>query len=520
MPPSTPPVHSPIVPTERLSGGEQTRIRLPLPIVVGNRDYHERESLLRRMDELLRTSGIEAGFVAETVGLAETVKQVATGMILGDRERLRVQAEAHRTLRCSVARILSNESHRSFSAHLAESPLLQWFCACETLGVVQVPSKSSLQRMEASISREVLNQLNVLLLKQSTLVNASGVSLLGLAQPTDLSVVWMDTTCAKLDIHYPSDWSLLRDGTRSIMRAIQVIRSHGLKVRMPDPKSFVSTMNRHSIAMSGASRRGRGGDKQTARKAVLRAMKRVVVTVLRHARSYHAALTSDWSITDLSRAQAMLLLDRLQALIDRMPAAVKQAHERIIGERVVPNADKLLSLYQPHALVYVRGKAGADAEFGLQLLLGESAEGLIVDCTLTDDRVANDSTLLIPALKRIRAEHGQDAATGIVTDRGFFSAANSQILRDLGIHDATLPRSPSDMEKALQDDAFRALHQRRAQTEARIGIFKANFLGDCLPTKSRKAQHRYVAWATLAHNLWVLARREVIPITLTQSTAA
>ena len=76
------------------------------------------------------------------------------------------------------------------------------------------------------------------------------------------------------------------------------------------------------------------------------------------------------------------------------------------------------------------------------------------------------------------------------------------------------------MEKALQDDAFRALHQRRAQTEARIGIFKANFLGDCLPTKSRKAQHRYVAWATLAHNLWVLARREVIPITLTQSTAA
>ena len=54
-----------------------------------------------------------------------------------------------------------------------------------------------------------------------------------------------------------------------------------------------------------------------------------------------------------------------------MPAAIAQAHERIIGERVVPNDDKILSLYQPHAQVYVRGKAGADVEFGLQLLISE-----------------------------------------------------------------------------------------------------------------------------------------------------
>ena len=44
--------------------------------------------------------------------------------------------------------------------------------------------------------------------------------------------------------------------------------------------------------------------------------------------------------------------------------------------------------------------------------------------------------------------------------------------------------------------------------EARIGIFKANFLGDELPTKSLDAQVRFVAWAALAHNLWVLARLE------------
>ena len=59
---------------------------------------------------------------------------------------------------------------------------------------------------------------------------------------------------------------------------------------------------------------------------------------------------------------------------------------------------------------------------------------------------------------------------------------------------------------ATDDGTMRRLHTRRAQTEARIGIFKANFLGDHLPTKNWQAQQRFVAWATLAHNLWVLAR--------------
>jgi len=44
------------------------------------------------------------------------------------------------------------------------------------------------------------------------------------------------------------------------------------------------------------------------------------------------------------------------------PAAIRQAHERIIGERLVPNAEKILSLYEHKVHVIVRGKAGAEVE--------------------------------------------------------------------------------------------------------------------------------------------------------------
>jgi hypothetical protein len=336
-------------------------------------------------------------------------------------------------------------------------------------------------------------------------VNDEGDSIIGLREAVDLSLIWMDSTCAKLDIHYPTDWVLLRDATRTIMKAITVIRSHGLKHRMPTPEKFIAAMNAKAMAMSAASRRGRGGDKLRERKRVLREMKEIVGKVRHHGERYRNLLAQSWSETELSEAQATLIIKRLDTILTQLPAAIKQAHERIIGERVVPNDEKTLSFYQPHAQVYVRGKAGADAEFGLQLLVCESAEGLIVDCTVSD-RVTNDSKLLMPAIERIRHTYGPGAVTTAVTDRGFTSQDNNAALKDLEITNSTLPRNPVELKKLLDDPNHRELHRRRAQTEARIAILKGNFIGDHLPTRSRTAQVRFIAWATLAHNLWVLSK--------------
>jgi hypothetical protein len=72
----------------------------------------------------------------------------------------------------------------------------------------------------------------------------------------------------------------------------------------------------------------------------------------------------------------------MDTILERLPYAVKQAHERIIGERQVANEEKILSLYEGHAAVYVRGKAGAEVELGSQLLLAEAESGLITDWEL------------------------------------------------------------------------------------------------------------------------------------------
>jgi hypothetical protein len=57
-----------------------------------------------------------------------------------------------------------------------------------------------------------------------------------------------DTTCVKANIHFPVDWVLFRDATRTLIKAIQLIRSHGLRHRIRDPKYFITvTHETHRI---------------------------------------------------------------------------------------------------------------------------------------------------------------------------------------------------------------------------------------------------------------------------------
>jgi hypothetical protein len=94
----------------------------------------------------------------------------------------------------------------------------------------------------------------------------------------------------------------------------------------------------------------------------------------------------------------------------------------------------------------------------------------------------------------------------VVTDRGFASSANSAELENAGTFDALCPRSPEALQQRMKERKFRKLQKRLAQTEARIGILKANFLGQ--PMRAGGFENRELALGceVLTHNLWVLAR--------------
>jgi hypothetical protein len=481
-----------------------------LPLVVGNVDYRDFKTTLERIDVMLVDSGVESAFVRlrlqQVVAELDDSAEDGRRRRLGPKARNQIAEHAVRALRCNVARALVGGSCREFSWRLADSPLLQWFCRLGRLDVVRVPSKSTLDRygrlVPEALVRKVVDHLNV----AAAATSGSAGGALDLEEPLSLDALLLDTTCVAANIHFPVDWVLLRDAARTLIKGIIVIRRHGLRHRIGDPGEFLRQVNRLCIEMTH-SRRRPDGSKQ--RKRILRALKKLLKTIDGHARRYRDLLADHWDETDLHAGEVQQILARLDGVREQLPAAIQQAHERIIGGRQVANADKLLSLYEPDIHVLVRGKAGAEVEFGNTLLLAEQPEGVIVDWRLVQAQAPADSKFVSKSLARFANVFGGRRPAAIVGDRGFDSARNRDLLRQRGVVNAICPRRVSELRERLQDERFMALQARRGQTEARIGILKNGFLGRPCLRKGFVHRELYITWSVLSHNLWVIARLPV-----------
>ena len=482
---------------------QQEPLRPTLPKVIGCVDYRRLETELKRMDEIILQSGVESLFVRLSLE-GYLARGRAHGTEPGAAALHRHQLFSRQALRCTIVKQLLNEPFRDLSVHLAESALLQWFCRIENFGEVRVPGKSTLQVYAHWLEEEQMKMILAKLTEAASGVAEDGQSGIGLANALELDVVWVDSTALPANIHVPVDWVLLRDGARTLIKAIILIRKHGLKYRIEEPEEFLAQMNKHCIEMSATRRRP---DSKKQRKAVLRQMKRLIKIICGHAARYHEALDENWEQTDWSRPQAEQVLQRILGVLDQMPAAVKQAHERIIGERLVASKDKILSLYEKDIHVIVRGKAGAEVEFGNSLFLVEQSDGYILDHDFSKDVAPGDAKWLEQRLADLAKDGEPSNVSGLFADRGFSSKRNDELLAGHGIFNGICPKDPTKLTERLQEEEFAAGQKRRAQTEARVAILKNVYLSEGHPrAKGFVNRQLEVAWAVLTHNVRLLAR--------------
>jgi hypothetical protein len=477
----------------------QLEFRPEIPNVYGAVDYREFRETLIKIDKLLDKTGIEDQLVKEALDKYVDEKQVDVDKFYNSRQAGFHYKKLRYALRCNIARHLTGESYRMFSIRLADSELLQWFVSISVFSSRKAVSKSSLERYEKYFPEEMVAENICKLLSDLTKPNKALE--VGLSETISCKNIFTDSTCVKANIHFPVDWVLLRDAARSLLGAIKTIRAQGLKHRMIEPPVLLRQMNKLCIAMTHQRRRN---DSKKQRKKIFREMKKVSSCIAKHAMRYRKLLSKEWEKTDWTYAQTQQVIRRMDLILEQLPAAVKQAHERIIGERLVSAEDKILSLYDKDAHVIIRGKAGSEVEFGQGLLLSEQNDGLIVDWHLFADQPPHDSKVMIPALKRIVKRYGDIDSS--CADRAFDTKNNNMFYQENNIYNAICPKNPRQLQDKLSEPIFISLQTRRSQTEGRIGIFKNIFLGK--PLRSRITDYKRIAitWCVLTHNLWVLAR--------------
>ena len=206
----------------------QPQLPQVLPTIEGNVDYRQFRDQLLQIDQLLIHSGLESQLIERDLNqwAAQRPKEVTP------KAQITRQTHSRRALRCNLARILLQEHYRGFAARLADSPLLQHFCSLSRVDVIEIPAKSTLQRYDQWWPESQVRELTCQLLANAY----TAPEALELPESVDLETAFLDTTCLAVNIHYPVDWVLLRDATRTLMKAISLIRDQGLKHRMESPE--------------------------------------------------------------------------------------------------------------------------------------------------------------------------------------------------------------------------------------------------------------------------------------------
>jgi len=259
----------------------QPEFRPALPCVFGSKDYQDFRATLIEMDRILTVTGLEDHFIAKKIASYKTP--------LSTRHHQRHCKTLRLALRHNLLLSITGLSFRELSRRMADSHLFQWFTYTGFVDAVRPVSKSSLARFEkifdASEVAELIHQLN-----QGVSKRLGAQALLYQEAALRFDEIFADSTCVKANIHFPVDWVLLRDATRTLTGSIILIRQQGLRHRIGDPKQFIKQMNKLCIEMTH-TRKKKGAKKM--RKMILRRMKKLMKIVEAHARNYRTLLRGE-----------------------------------------------------------------------------------------------------------------------------------------------------------------------------------------------------------------------------------
>lgn len=224
----------------------QHELRPVLYTVFGAKEYREFRQTLEEMDRILEVTGIEHRLLTQKVRDVDPHLSIKRQQSLYRRFR--------QALRYCLLLGLTGLSLRELSLRVADSHLFQWFTYTDSLGPVRPLSKSTIERFEKRFADEEIAQL-IHDLHRAVADKKGAEKLLYRETALRFDEVFADTTCVKANIHFPVDWVLFRDATRTLIKAIILIRSHGLRHRIRDPKYFITAMNKLCIEMTHARRK-------------------------------------------------------------------------------------------------------------------------------------------------------------------------------------------------------------------------------------------------------------------------
>jgi IS5 family transposase len=164
------------------------------------------------------------------------------------------------------------------------------------------------------------------------------------------------------------------------------------------------------------------------------------------------------------------MVQHYRPLIERV---IAQTQRLVIEGERVSVANKIVSLFEPHTDIIVKGQR--EVQYGHKLTLSSGASGLALDVIVEDGNPA-DSGCLMPLLQR-HIRHYGDAPRELVADGGYAGAANVTDAKSLGVTHVAFHKPVGLKVEAMTGDRWlhNNLRRFRAGIEAMISYLKRCF---------------------------------------------
>jgi len=392
-------------------------------------------------------------------------------------------------LRMLVVRRLYDWSYEETEHFVSDSIVLRQFCR---LYLEPAPDDSTLSRWAALIGPATLEQLNE--------------HVVGLARQLRVTrgrKLRNDSTVVETNIAYPRDSSLLSDGVRVVSRLIgrakefvaEQIEAVGevFRNRTRSAKGLA-----HQITEEA---RRRGEQAEVARQATYKRLLKVAEASLKQAETVQAAL-AEAPVTAAKR-----LREGLEHFVPLVKQVIAQTRRRVLEGQVVPAAEKLVSLFEPHTRIIRRGKASKPTEFGRKVCLDEVDGGIVSRYRILEGNPPDDREVPASLAGHQRLfGHPPRLFTG---DRAVSSPENEAVAQQMGVKRVALPQAghkSAERRSYERQGWFRRGLRFRAGIEGRISVLKRRgYLGRCRD-HGENGFGRWVGWGIVTANLSTIAR--------------
>jgi len=435
----------------------------------------------------------ELGVISELIDNNPKIAQLAHNDITSGKraDTGRKGMSGDQVVRVLLLKQIHNISYRELEFHLQDSIAFRSFArAPRTKPWTWTTLQSNIKRLRP----QTLEQINRVLLQ---VANTAGIE--------KGRKVRTDCTAIESNIHKPSDSSLLWDGIRVLTRLLREVKEKVPSANIHFTDHTKRARRRQFAIDFPASGNKRKNHLLNNYKELLKVAGKTCGYVRTACEQLKADKLTPRSVGEVIASESLRL--ELSAKLDTMLRVIDQTTRRVLNDEKVPAAEKVLSFFETHTDVIVKGER--DVVFGHKMCLTSGASSLILDCFIEPGNPA-DATLVQPVLKRqieIYAQPPRQASF----DGGFASAENLRVAKEeLGAQDVAFHKKcglkVEDMTRSKS--IYRRLRNFRAGIEGIISALKGRGMNRCTwrSQDSLESFRSYVWGCVLAFNLLTFAR--------------